>query len=350
MKTLRDFEFKNKRVLVRCDFNVPLDKEGNVLDDFRIRQTVPTIEYLLKKGAKLILMCHLDNPGGKVVENLKLTKVQEKLTECLDLSVVKAEDCVGPGIEKWTKEMKPGEILLLENLRFHREEEENDSKFAEDLSKLGDVYINDAFATSHRAHASLVGVPEYLPSAVGFLVEKELEILTKLIKNPEKPLVAAVGGKKVETKARLIDKLSETADLIIIGGLINRGIREKGITLKSVRKVVKPLDEIEEKDIGPKSIELFKEKIFSARTIFWTGPFGKIEEEKFQKGTMEIARAIVKSGAFSIIGGGETIEFINKIGLSDKFNYISTGGGALLDFICDGKLAAIEALNPVRNS
>lgn len=344
MKTLRDFNFKGKRVLVRCDFNVPLSQEGDTLDDFRIKKTIPTIEYLLQKGAKIILMSHLDDPGGKVVESLRLTSIQERLIKYLNIPVIKTLDCLGKEVEELVNQMKPSEILLLENLRFHKEEEANDSNFAKNLSKLGDIYINDAFGASHRAHASLVGVPKYLPSGMGLLVEKELEILTKLIKNPKKPLIAIIGGKKVETKVKLINKLSEITDFMLISGLINREIKEKGIVLKSIQEIVEPTDEIEGKDIGPQTIELFKGKIFSARTIFWAGPLGKIEEERFQKGSMEIAKAIIKSDAFSVIGGGETVEFINKIGLSDKFNHVSTGGGALLDFICDGKLVAVEAL------
>jgi len=344
VKTLRDFNFKGKRVLVRCDFNVPLSQEGDTLDDFRIKKTIPTIEYLLQKGAKIILMSHLDDPGGKVVESLRLTSIQERLIKYLNIPVIKTLDCLGKEVEELVNQMKPSEILLLENLRFHKEEEANDSNFAKNLSKLGDIYINDAFGASHRAHASLVGVPKYLPSGMGLLVEKELEILTKLIKNPKKPLIAIIGGKKVETKVKLINKLSEITDFMLISGLINREIKEKGIVLKSIQEIVEPTDEIEGKDIGPQTIELFKGKIFSARTIFWAGPLGKIEEERFQKGSMEIAKAIIKSDAFSVIGGGETVEFINKIGLSDKFNHVSTGGGALLDFICDGKLVAVEAL------
>ncbi len=344
MKTLKEFNLKGKRVLVRCDFNVPLSEKGEILDDFRIRQTLPTINYLLEKGAKLLLMSHLDDPDGKVVENLRLNPIQEKLMEYLDLSVVKDPDCIGKEIENWTKEMEEGEILLLENLRFHKEEEENNDNFAKDLSKLGDIYINDAFGVSHRVHASLVGVPKYLPSGMGLLLEKELEILTKLTENPKKPLITIIGGEKVETKVKLIDKLSEISNLMLIGGLIDREIKEKGIVLKSIQKIVGPVDEIVGKDIGQKTIKLFKEKIFSAKTIFWAGPLGKIEEKRFQKGSIEIAQAIIRSSAFSIIGGGETVEFINKLGLAKKFNHVSTGGGALLDFICDGKLVAVEAL------
>jgi len=349
MRTLRDFDFKQKRVLVRCDFNIPLSEEGVILDDFRIKQTIPTIEYLIEKGGKIILMSHLDDPAGKVVESLGLTSIQDKLMEYLDLSVTKAPDCIGKEIEKWTREMEPGEVLLLENLRFHKEEEENDDTFAQQLAKLGDIYINDAFGACHRAHASIVGIPKYLPSAMGLLLEKEIKVLTRLLENPLKPLVGIIGGKKVETKSKVIDKISEKADWILINHLIKNEIKEKNIQLKYPQKVVNPIDAIDKKggnfDIGPKTIKRFREKIIQAKTIFWSGPLGKIEEESFQKGSKEIAKAIIDSGAFSVVGGGETVEFINKTGLTEKFSHVSTGGGAMLDFIANGKLVGIEALN-----
>jgi phosphoglycerate kinase len=265
--------------------------------------------------------------------------------EYLDLSVTKAPDCVGKEIEKWTREMAPGEILLLENLRFHKGEEENDENFAQQLAKLGEIYINDAFGACHRAHASIVGIPRYLPAGVGFLLEKEIKTLTNLMENPKKPLIAIIGGAKVETKAKFIDKISENADFVLIGGLIKKEIEEKDIRLKNPQKIVVPVDSIDTFDIGQKTIEFFKEKINLAKTIFWNGPLGKIEDECFQKGTKEIAKAIIESGSVSIVGGGETVEFINKMGLTEKFSHVSTGGGAMLDFIIDGKLVGLEALN-----
>ena len=344
MRTLKDFNLKGKRVLVRCDFNVPLGEKGEILDDFKIKKTIPTIEYLIEKGAKLILMSHLDDPGGKVVESLRLTPIQEKLMEYLDLSVTKAPDCVGEEIERWTGSMQPGEVLLLENLRFHKGEEENDEDFTKELIKFGDIYVDDAFGACHRAHASIVGIPKYLPSAAGLLLETEVKTLTNLMETSTKPLVAIIGGVKVETKTKLIDKISEIADFVLIGGLIARELREKNLKLKYPQKIVEPIDEIEGKDIGPETIRLFKEKISQAKTVFWNGPLGKIKEEKFSRGTEEIAKAIIKSGAFSVAGGGETVEFVNKIGLGEKFNHLSTGGGAMLDFIADGKLIGIAAL------
>jgi len=344
MKTLKDFDLKNKRVLVRADFNVPLNERGDIADDFRIKKTVPTIEYLIKNEAKVILMSHLDDPEGKVVENLRLTPVQDRLTEYLDFSVIKASDCVGSEIEKWSKEMQAGEILLLENLRFHKEEEENDENFAKELSKLGDVYINDAFGTCHRAHASTAGVPKYLPSGVGLLLEKEIKILSEFLENPQKPLIAIVGGKKVETKVKSVDKISEISDWVLVGELIEKETKEKNIKFKYPLKIIGPVDSFKTFDLGPETLRIFKEKIALAKTVFWNGPLGMTEREEFAKGSEEIARAIIKCGAFSIIGGGETVEFVNRLGLADKFNHVSTGGGAMLEFLAGEKLPGIEAL------
>jgi len=344
MKTLRDFDVKNKRVLVRCDFNVPLDDQGNILDGFRIKQTLPTINYLIEKGAKVILMSHLGRPEGRVVESLRLTPVQNRLMEYLDLSITKAPDCIGEEIKKWTMEMLPSEILLLENLRFHKEEEENDESFAKTLSKLGDIYINDAFGVCHRAHASTIGIPKYLPSGAGLLLEKEVKVLRELMENATPPLVAIIGGKKAETKVKVIDKISEIGDWVLVGGLIQKEIKEKDIRLKFPQKIIGPVDEIEGKDIGPETCELFKRKIVLAKTIFWSGPLGIIEEEEFSKGSESVAQAIIKSSAFSVVGGGETIEFINKIGLTEKFNHLSTGGGAMLKFLSGQPLPGIKAL------
>jgi len=345
MRTLKNFDFRKKRVLVRCDFNVPLGKQGEVLDSFRIKKTIPTIEYLIKKEAKVILMSHLGRPEGKVIESLRLAPIQNKLMEYLDVSVTKAPDCVGPEIEKWTYQMQPGEILLLENLRFHQEEKENDDNFAKDLAKLGDIYINDAFANSHRSHASMVGIPKYLPSGVGFLIEKEVNFLTKIIENPKKPLVAIIGGAKIEkSKLKLINKFSEEGEYVLIGGLVKKGIEEKNIKLDFPERIIGPTEKIIGEDISQETIDIFKEKIKEAKTIFWDGVVGKTEEKRFQKGSEEIAKAIIKSGAFSVVGGGETVAFINRLGLAEKFNHVSTGGGAMLDFVADGKLVGLEAL------
>jgi phosphoglycerate kinase len=344
VKTLKEFNLKNKRVLVRCDFNVPLSEKGVILDDFRIKKTIPTIEYLIGKGGKVILMSHLGDPEGKVVESLRLTPIQDKLMEYLDLSITKAPDCLGKEIENWTKEMESGEILLLENLRFHKEEEENDKNFAQQLARLGDIYINEAFSVCHRNHASVVGITKYLPSAAGFLLEEEVKILSRIMEKPERPLVVIVGGAKVKDKAKTIERFSEIGDLILVGNLIGREIKEKKLKVNP-EKIILPIFDEKLLDLNKRTIEIFKEKISLAKTIFWAGPLGKIEEEKYQKGTKEIARAIVESGAFSVIGGGDTIEFINKIGLIEKFNHVSIGGGAMLEFLAGEKLPGLMALN-----
>ncbi|MEK7071751.1 MAG: phosphoglycerate kinase [Patescibacteria group bacterium] len=309
MKTLREFDFKGKKVLVRCDFNVPLSlpagrqaKQGEILCDFKIKQTLPTIEYLIKAGAEIVLISHL--AGGA-----SLKPVAERLTELLGR-----------------------QMNLLDNLRLDKREEENDDNFARELAKLGDIFINDAFAECHRAYSSIVGVPKYLPSGAGLLLEKEVKTLKQLVENPKKPLVAIIGGAKVETKSKLINKLSEFADFILVGGLFNK---------KTEGKIIGAGEGL---DIPEADLEVFNEKIAQAKTVFWNGPLGKIEEEQFSKGTKEIAEAIIKSGAFSIVGGGETVEFINRIGLLGKFSYVSTGGGAMMAFLSGEKLPGLEAL------
>lgn len=345
MRTVRDFDFRNKRVLVRCDFNVPLSENGEILDDFRIKKTIPTIEYLIERGSLIILMSHLGRPEGKVAEEFRLSPVQDKLMEYLDVSIAKAPDCVGEEIEKWTREMQPGEVLLLENLRFHKEEEENDENFAKELSKLGDIYINDAFGASHRAHASIVGIPKYLPSAAGLLLEKEVLCLTRLSTNPAKPLVAIIGGKKVEDKAKVIDKISQVADFVLVSGLIKKEIVEKGLVFQRPEKIIGPVDETGGgKDVGPETNRLFRDKIMRAKTVFWSGPLGKIEEEEFSGGTKALIQAIIESKAYSVVGGGETMEFVNKLGLAEKFSHLSTGGGAMLEFLSGEELPGIKVL------
>ncbi len=345
LKTLKDFNFKGKRVLVRCDFNVPLSKKEEISADFRIKAALPTIEYLIKKKAKIILMSHLGRPEGKIVQELRLTPVQNRLMEYLDLSVVKAPDCLGSKIEKWTYKMKPGEILLLENLRFYKEEEKGDLNFVQKLARLGDIYINDAFSVCHRPHASVVGIAKYLPSGAGFLLEKEVKVLSHIIKNPKRPLVVIIGGSKIGDKAKVAEKFSEIGDWLLIGDLIAEEIKKNKIKIKNFKKIIFPIDTLKSFDIGEKTIGIFKEKIFQAKTVFWAGPLGKIEEKKYQKGTKEIAKAVMESKAFSIIGGGETIEFLNKLGLLEKFNHVSTGGSALLAFLSGEKLPGLAALN-----
>ena len=349
LKTLKDFNVKGKRVLLRCDLNVPLDDQGNILDDFRIRKSLPTIQYLLKNGAKIIIMSHLGEPNGQVVANLKMDKVQEALVGYLGKPITETPDAIGFDVEQYSFGLVPGDILLLQNLRFHIEETNNDREFARFLSRYGDIYINDAFGACHRAHASIVGVPEFLPSGMGLLLQEELGNLQKLTKNPKKPMIAIVGGAKVETKAGVIDKLSETADYILVSGLIKKEIDEKSMVFKHPEKIVGPVDAIQfegkEPDIGPNTIKLFKSKIKKAKTIFWNGPLGQIEKDEFSKGTFEIAQAIAKKWfCFTAVGGGETIEFLDRVGLAEKFDYVSTGGGAMLAYLSGEELPGLTAL------
>lgn len=387
MKTLKDFNFNNKRVIVRCDFNVAIGDKGQITEDFRIKETVPTIEYLIKNGAKVILMSHLGKPKGEVVENLRLDLVLNKLKEYLNVPIVKVKDCIGPEVKELSENLKAGEVLLLENLRFHKEEEDNDAGFAKELSELADIYINDAFSASHRAHASIVGVPEYLPSAVGFLLEKEIKILSKILENPLRPLIVIIGGAKISSKIGVISQFLKKADHLLLGGevanaiLIGKGLSlgrslldNEEITKEVERieitdpKVHLPVDGIislterredyiregaigtikkEEKifDIGPETIKIFSEIIKEAKMILWAGPLGLFEEKKFENGTKETAENVVRNhNAFKIIGGGDTIAAIDKFRILDKFEHVSTGGGAMLEFLSGDKLPGIIAL------
>ncbi len=380
MKKVTDFKVKGKRVLVRCDFNVPLDREGRAVDDFRIRETIPTIEYLLRKGAKVILMSHFGDPKGKKIKELSLAPIQEKLMEYLDCSITKADDCIGQEIEEWTKEMQEGEILLLENLRFYPGEEINDPDFAQALSRLGDIFINDAFGASHREHASVVGVTKFLASGIGLLFEKEIKNLNKILKNPQRPLIGIIGGAKLSSKIKPIGGLLEKVDYLLLGGKIaNTLLADNGLlkvdssTLAEIEEVVQKIDlnnpkiilsqdvmvmagkpqvkkinEVKENelalDIGPKTREAFSEKIKEARTIFWSGPLGKVDETGFAEGSLVISQAIKESKAFSAVGGGDTVAFLAKNNLLDNFNYVSTGGGAMLEYLSGEKLPAISAL------
>ncbi len=358
MKAIEDLNIKGKRVLVRCDFDVPLDKKGNILDDFRIKKAVPTIKYLFNKGAKPVLMGHLGRPRGKIVEHLKIEPVRKRLLELL-----------GKKVE------------VLENLRFDRREEENDDQFAKELASLGDVYINDAFAASHREHASIVGVPKYLPCGAGLLLASEVKALS--IENPARPLVAVIGGAKVLTKIKVIKEFLEKADHVIIGGKIANSL----LAIKEVipsnhlpeEKVVSevekidltstklhlPVDVIASKDeihareralakvgedemmldIGPETIKMFSKIIKEAKTIVFAGPLGYFENPLYEKGTKEISQAIADNiKAFKIAGGGDTVSALAKFGLLDKFEHISTGGGAMLEFLSGEELPGLKAL------
>ena len=382
--TMKNFDFENKKVLVRVDFNVPLD-DGDITEDERIIAAMPTITFLLEKNAKVILMSHLGRPGGQVIEKLKMDKVAKKLSELLDKEVIKLDDCIGQDVKEKINEMKSKEIILLENLRFHAEEENNDEKFAKELASLADVYVNNAFANCHRNHASMTTITKFLPSCTGFLVEEEIMILTKIMQNPEKPFVVIIGGAKPD-KINVIKNLLKIADKIIIGGVLantflkamdaNIGKSKfdpesvddaKSLLLQSGGKIILPIDLFVAKsiekgensrvvkinkttdecmigDIGPDSIALYKKTLKDARTIVWSGPIGAFEFEKFAEGTNEIALFLSGLNARVIIGGGDSAAAIKKLGLEDKVNYISTGGGAFLQFLSGKELPAIKAL------
>jgi len=311
MKVVRDFDVKNKKVLVRCDFNVPLNDKGEIEDDFRIRQTLPTIKYLIEKGAKVILMSHLAN-------NKSLAPVRKRLSEYLSGE----------------------EFTLLENLRRDKREEENDAGFAEELAELGNIYINDAFSVCHRAHASIVGLPKYLPSGAGFLLEKEVMVLSGILTGAERPLVVIIGGVKIESKGKVINQFLKKADYLLLGGKI-----ADALSINS-QNLYLPKDKNSDFDIGPKTIKMFSEIIQKAKTVFWAGPLGRFEEKEFETGTREIARAISENKrAFKVAGGGDTIFALLKFGLRDKFDHVSTGGGAMLKFLSGEKLPGLEALN-----
>lgn len=380
MKKITDFDVKNKRVLVRCNFDVPLDKQGKILDDFRIEKTMPTIKYLLRRRAKIILMSHLGRPKGRFKQKLSLSVIQERLTEYLDCSIVKADDCAGEKIEEWAQEMQPGEILLLENLRFHSGEEENNRQFAQRISRLGDIYINEAFSASHGQHASLVGVPDFLPSGIGFLFEKEIKALYQVLKSSQRPVVGVIGGDKLIKKIRPIKGLLRKVDFLLIGGKIANTLLaardrqgKEDLFRREIIEITKEIDLYDSKlrlpmdvvvlkdgkmgisnaskagnekvfDIGPKTRKTFSEIIKKSRVIFWAGPLGKIDEKLFVNGSLETARAISESDSYSVAGGGDTIAFLKNNNLIDNIDHICTGGSAMLEFLSTGTLPAIEAL------
>jgi 3-phosphoglycerate kinase len=346
MKTLKDFDLKDKKVLLRCDFNVPLSAQGEILDDFRIKQSLSTIEYLKKQNAKIIILSHFGRPqqDKSNMQKYSLKPIVSRLSELLKSEVFFLTDCIGKDVEEKISEMKSGDIILLENVRFYNEEEENESSFAQKLASLGDIYINDAFGACHRAHASIDAITRYIDHGAGFLLEKEISVLKELLDNPKKPLVAVIGGKKIETKIGLIDSLSDSADWTLIGGLLEREIRDKEIKFENSEKIILAVDSVDGFDIGPETIELFKSKIKTAKTVFFAGSLGKTEEKKYQKGSQEIINEIIKSKAFSVAGGGETVEFINQLGKRLEFGYISTGGGAMLKFLSGKDLPGIKAL------
>jgi len=345
-KTLKDISVTNKRVLVRCDFNVPLDKKGNILDDYRIVQSLPTIKYLIEQKAKIILMSHLDPESTGVADKkYNLNQIGKKLSELLEMPITKVNDCIGPEAESQSNNLEAEKILLLENLRFYKEETDGDLDFAKKLSFLGDIYVNDAFSVCHRSHASITGIPKFLENCGGLLLEKEINSLDKILINPEKPMTAIVGGKKVETKSKFIDKISELADFVLVSGLIKKEIIEKKINFKYPEKIIGPMDDLAALDINQETANNFREKILQSKTVLWNGPFGRFEDVNYAAGTLAIAYAIIESKAFSVVGGGETVEFLQKQGIIQKFSHVSTGGGSMLSYLAGDELPGLTALN-----
>ncbi len=388
--SVKDLNLKDKRVLMRVDFNVSLDEAGRITDDTRIVSAVPTIKYILDQGASLILMSHLDRPKGKVVESLRMDPVARRLAELLGKKVLKLSDCVGPEVKDAVSKLKPGVIILLENTRFHPEETKNDPHFAKKLADLADVFVNDAFGTAHRAHASNVGVTQFLPAAAGFLMAKELEVLAEILTRPETPFVAVLGGAKVSDKIGVLRSiLGKCEDILIGGGMAYTFLKAKGIevgrSLVDLEKVkdadlimreasrkgthlLLPLDhrvareakeDVEVRivpqdkippdylalDIGPETIRLFEKSIRKAKTVFWNGPMGRFEIEDFAEGTRAIAKISAESGAKVVVGGGDSIAALQKMGLKDKMSYVSTGGGASLEFLEGKELPGVTSLS-----
>jgi 3-phosphoglycerate kinase len=395
MKSIKDIDVADKRVLIRGDFNVSLDKQGKVIDDFRIRATMPTLQYLIEQGAKIILLAHLGRPlqnqGGRsditdLRERFSLKPIANRLVELLQREIKLAPDCIGEGIRELAMRLEPGEILMLENLRFHQGEEANDESFARSLAEMGEIYVNDAFAVSHRAHASVEAITRFLPSFAGFLLSKELDNLLRARDNPDHPLTVIIGGAKMSTKIKLIQTFLNKAENIILGGaLANTVLHAKGIAVgKSIieESMVPEINKLEVTDtkihlpvdalvcasredvsschpgpigmmqqnesifdIGFDSQKLFSRVINSSKMIVWNGPMGLFEVEAFASGTKAIAEAIADSAAYSIVGGGETVAYLEKIGLVDKFSFVSTGGGAMLEFLAGEKLPGLIALD-----
>ena len=389
IRTVNEIELKGKRVFNRVDFNVPQNEKGEVTDDTRIVQSLPTIRSVMEAGGKTILASHLGRPKGKRDPKFSLAPVAERLSKLLGKRVALAIDCIGEEVQKQIAGMKEGGVLLLENLRFHPEEEKNDETFSKALASLCDVYVNDAFGTAHRAHASTEGMTRYVKTvAAGFLMMKEIESLEKALASPQKPYVAILGGAKVSDKIGVIENLLDKVTTVLVGGgMAYTFLRAKGFDVgkslveedqisfslgllergKGKVKFLLPSDHIaaermdaqakkqivkNEKippdwvclDIGPETVKLFSEEIMSAKTIVWNGPMGVFEMEPFSQGTFAIAQAVAKSSAFSIVGGGDSVAAVNKAGVADKISHISTGGGASLEFLEGKKLPGIEAL------
>lgn len=343
MKYLRDIDFKNKRVLIRTDYNVPLEK-GRILDDARIKMTLPTIKYILKQPrSKIVLISHLGRPEGKVKPELSLKPVAEKIEKLLKRKIIFISDITSQTGDETIRKLKEGEIALAENIRFYPQEEKNNESFAIQICHHFGVYVNEAFSASHRAHASVAQIPRFKPSCAGFLMEKEVSELSKALRPTKRPALAIIGGAKIETKLPLIENLAKIYDVVLIGGKIAVEAKERNI--KFAQNVILPDDFMEGNfDIGPKTIEKYKMAISAASFIVWNGPMGKFEEEVYCKGTAAVYEAIVTTDAYRIAGGGETIEYIASQDSRDRFNFISSGGGAMLEFLSGKKLPGIEVL------
>ncbi|OLD80554.1 MAG: phosphoglycerate kinase [Ktedonobacter sp. 13_1_20CM_4_53_7] len=352
-KTIRDIDVAGKRVLVRVDFNVPLDAEQHITDDTRIRAALPTIEYLLDHGAAVILMSHLGRPKGKAVETMRLTPVAQRLSELLHKPVQMAPDCIGPEVEALARNLQPGQVLLLENLRFHDEEEKNDPAFARQLASLGDIYVNDAFGTAHRAHASTEGVTHYLPGVAGFLMEKEINFLGGALENPRRPFAAIVGGAKVSDKIAVLERLISMVDMLLIGGgMANTFLKAEGDRFAAdANHTVVAVSEVPKgwriMDIGPETITAFRKALEGAETIVFNGTLGVAEMPAFARGTdaiIEILAERTKAGATTIIGGGDSAAAVEQAGAAEKMSHVSTGGGASLEFLEGRVLPGVAAL------
>lgn len=390
-KTLEDLEIQGKKILVRCDFNVPMDKEGNITDDIRIKAAMPTVEYILDQGGSVILMSHLGRPKGEANPKYSLEPVAKRISELIKRDVKFANDdiIVGDLTKKLASELKQGEVLLLQNVRYRKEEEKNEENFSKELASLGDLYVNDAFGTAHRAHSSTAGVASFLPAAMGYLIEKEVGFIGKALEAPERPFVAILGGAKVSDKIGVIENLIDKVDALIIGGgMAYTFFKAKGYDVgkslleedkvslaaslieKAKEKNVElllPIDTVVAKefaadaehwtvnsssipdstmglDIGEKSREVFAEKIKDAKTVIWNGPMGVFEMPAFAKGTKEVAKALANSSATTIIGGGDSAAAVEQLGFADKMTHISTGGGASLEFLEGKVLPGIDVL------
>lgn len=394
-KTFKDIDVAGKRVFVRVDFNVPQDETGRITDDTRIRAALPTINYLVKQNAKVILCSHLGRPKGVVNEKYSLKPVAERLSELMNLPVQMAEDVIGKSAKSLVKDMKDGEMVLLENVRFHSEEEANDDAFAKELASLADVFVNDAFGAAHRAHASTAGIAKYIPAVAGFLMDSEIMALSTAVENAEKPLVVILGGAKVSDKIGVISKLMTKANTLLIGGaMANTFLAAKGYDMgfskyeedkievaKQIMEqaetnnvnLVLPIDVsagnefspnakcknfdinkiakgFQAMDIGKKTRKLFAKEIKKAKTIIWNGPMGVFEFKKFRKGTLAVAKAVAKSGAVSVVGGGDSVAAIQELGFANKVTHLSTGGGATLKFLEGATLPGVEMLEDKETS